>query len=540
MSAETVLPGAGFDGSESSEGRLPRLWAGPRRRYVILLVASGLAQALAAGAGAHFLGHVLGLSPAGRRGELFAVLVLVALAVGALRAAERVLSEQLSQDYVHEVRLGLVRANLSGRTSPSLGIAVARATNDLTSVKTWVAQGVGPLAVGIPLLAGAAVVLWLLAPVLVVGLLVPVLGLVLVLVLVSPSAYGRAKALRKVRGRLSSYLGDAVLATRAIRSAGGQRRELGRIEEQSLALVEAAVSRARVAGALRGAAAATSGIATASMVGLGLVAGVPTTTVASALTVLGFLAAPIHDLGRVVEYRQTFKAARRILGPAVEPAAPEVPVPLRLVPATADGLSVRPLTLSDGSTMSALAVPVGAHVLLEARDEQRASEVLDLLAGLRTVAPGTVVLEGRDLGTATPTQRRALIGLAGRAMRLPRGSVSRALRYRWPDASDAELELQLATVGLGDRVAALPKGIATQLRHGGDPLSTGDRARLLLARALLCRPSLLLLDHLDSELDAEGRLILQQLLEAYAGTVVMATERPGLLAPTHVWVPLAD
>lgn len=535
MAAETVLPLGDLGKVGTPADGLPRLWSGDRRRHLTLLVASGLAQALAAGTGAHFLGHVLGLARPARRGELFAVLVLVALAVGALRAAERILSERLSQDYVHEVRLGLVRANLSGRTSPSLGIAVARATNDLTSVKTWVSQGVAPLAVGVPLLAGAAVVLWLLAPVLVVGLLVPVAGLAVVLVTVSPYAYRRARALRKVRGRLSSYVADTLLATRAIRSAGGQRRELGRIEEQSLALVAAAVSRARTAGALRGAAAATSGLATASMVGLGIVTGVPTATVASALTVLGFLAAPIHDLGRVVEYRQTFRAARRILGPALERPVPDLPVPLRLVGAPAGGLTVEPLRLSDGASLAPLAVPTGARVLLETGSEHRTSEVLDLLAGLRAVAAGTIVLEGRDLGAATPTQRRALVGLAGRGMRLPRGSVSRALRYRWPDATEDDLGHLLATVGLAERVVALPKGTATQLRHGGEPLSSSERARLLMARALLRGPSLLLLDHLDSDLDPDGRVLLQELLGAYPGTVVMATERPEILQPTHVW-----
>ena len=87
--------------------------------------------------------------------------------------SERVVSEQLSQSYVHEIRVGLVRHNLGEDGVRSLGVAVARATNDLSSVKTWVAQGVAPLAVDIPLLMGAWCVLLLLDPVLGLALLAP-------------------------------------------------------------------------------------------------------------------------------------------------------------------------------------------------------------------------------------------------------------------------------------------------------------------------------------------------------------------------------
>src|SRR5690242_18888880 len=114
--------------------------------------------------------------------------------------------------------------------------------------------------------------------------------------------------MRKLRGRLSAQI--AVLALDALASCvgGGPSRELKRIQERSSAVVEAAVGRALVAGALSASAATASGPGTASIVAMGVYASIPVGTIAAAVTIMGFLAAPVHDLGRVVEYRQMYRA----------------------------------------------------------------------------------------------------------------------------------------------------------------------------------------------------------------------------------------
>ena len=271
-----------------------------------------------AGLGAHFVVRALGRTTSPYRGLLVALLLVSAVVVGLLRMVERVFSERLSQSYVHEIRLGLIRHNLGEAGVRSLGVAVARATNDLSSVKTWVAQGVAPLAVDIPLVTGACCVLLLLDPVLGVALLPPLALLLIGLRVLSPVAYERSRAVRRARGRLATQVADTVLATTAIRSGGGAVRELNRVERLSASLVQAAIHRATAAGALRGLGAAVAGFATACIIGAGMATGLAAAHLAAALTVAGFLAAPLNDLGRVAEFRQTYRAARRIIGPAVE------------------------------------------------------------------------------------------------------------------------------------------------------------------------------------------------------------------------------
>lgn len=455
---------------------------------------------------------------------------------------ERIISETLSQNYVHEIRLGLIRRNLSEGRVNNLGVAVARTTNDLSSVQSWISQGVAPLAVGIPLILGVAVVLLLINPILTLSLLPPIVLLLVGLRLLTPTAYERTRALRRSRGRLAGQIADTILSTTSIRSAGGTTRELNRVERHSEKLVVAAIHRAKAAGALRGLAAATSGLTTASTVGTGLVVGMSASQVVATLTVTGFLAAPIHDLGRAAEFRQTYRAARRIIGPAIQTAAPVVPSvdsdespPEELgdlapspttAPDEANVVIAEGLCCADGTIMANLVVWAGDRVLVRTASMLSDSVILEQFAGLRDIGTGRIVIGTTDLATASHGRMRRLVGYGAHGMMLARTSIGRAVGYRSSEAhSEAVTEL-LSQVGLDERVRSLPKGEETILRHGGEPLSISERARLTLARAVFNQPQLLVFDHLDADLGRAGRECMRRVLLDYPGVVIVASDAP--------------
>jgi ABC-type multidrug transport system fused ATPase/permease subunit len=518
------------------------MWTGRRRRHLTLLILAGLGQAAAAGLSARLFSRSLARAAPGSRWLLFCALLLAAVTVGLLRMAERVLSERLSQDYVHQIRLGLVRRNLLDGRVRSLGVAVARTTNDLTSVKNWVSQGVAPLAVGVPLILGVAVALALIDPWLLVGLVVPLVVLLSAMGVLAPVAYKRTRRVRRVRGQLSSQVADTMLSTAAIRSAGGSARELARIERYSTSLVTASIEKAKAAGAMRGVAAATSAMSIAMVIGAGLLVGLPTHSIAGALTIVGFLATPINDLGRVVEFRQTYRAARRVIGPAIEPAGELSPVRAEAAVTTArdvgGGVLADFVPLSDGTLMSELVARPGERIVLDAGDPRLTSEVLERFVGLREAYLGQILVNGNDLAVAGPRDLRRLVGYAARGMSLVGGSVSRTVRYRSPATAMEEVTRLLAEVDLADRVARLDRGADTILRHGGEPLTIPERARLMLARAMLDDPPLLVFDHLDADLGAEGRTVMRRLLASYPGVVILASDDPDqIVTPTHRWRP---
>lgn len=526
----------------ATDDRLPRLLAGERRRHFAALVGTGLGQAAAAGVGAWVLSRAFGTSSGDRAGAIL-LLLGVAVAVGALRLWERVLAEMLSQHYVHQLRMSLLEASLGDAGPRSLGVTVARTTNDLTAVRNWAALGVAPLASGLPLIVGAGLVLAVLEPLLALAALAPLLMLAVALVALSPPTYRRARRVRKARGRLAGQIADVVLASGAVRAGGGEARELRRISRLSQGVVDTAIARSRVAGGLRGVAAAATGVATATVAGVGLFDQVPTATIAAAVTIVGVMASPVHDMGRVVEYRQSYLAARRIIGPVLAGRRPAPssttgrPVPLT-GSAEQGGLSVAGLRLDESLGAPDLAVPPGSRVLLDTEDRRTATLLLETLAGLRA-ADGVVLVDGEDLLTADGEHRRALVGYAAQGMRLERGTLGRALRYRVPDAAADDTERLWERLGLSPLLAGLPRGERTLLRHGGDPLTVPDRARVLLARALLGNPPLLVLDHLDGDLGQAGRAGLVDVLADFPGVVVLAADDPGrLVGVTHTWRPV--
>jgi ABC-type multidrug transport system fused ATPase/permease subunit len=551
---------------------LPKLLAPERRRLMLLLVANGLGQAALAGAGAFLMTWLLGAPDAGTRIAAIAALVAAAHGVGGLRLLERVLAEKLGQHYINEIRTGLVRSALVAETGPSLGITIARTTNDLSSVRNWIALGIAPLTVGVPLILGSGAALWFLAPALSAALLLPLCLLAVALCLFAGPAFAKARILRRRRGRLAAQIADTVAASVTIRAAGGDRRELRQVERLGGKVAAAAVERARIAGFIRASAVVTASVTATAVAGSGAWLGIDAATIAAALTVVGVIAAPVNDLGRVVEYRQNFKAARRILGPALAAGAssrrqqdagpeqearrregtgggtgaegmgPEVAGPERETGpegGTGSGLLIEGLVL-DGAALPPLAAAPGARIVLGTPDSGTATRLFEMILGVRAPeVPGARICLGRhDLLAVPSSKRRVLVGYAARGGGLERGTIARAVRYRRPDLDERQALPALAAVGLADRVSTLPDAERTVLKRGGEPLSASERARLQLARAAFGEPALLLVNHLEEDLDADGRARLAEVLRGYPGTVVLASAQPqSLVDRFEVWGP---
>ncbi|WP_344008814.1 ABC transporter transmembrane domain-containing protein, partial [Nocardioides lentus] len=254
---------------------LPPVLAGRRRGLMARLVALAVAQAATAMVLALLVGALVTRAGSGTGVVPVAALLVVAVAaVAAATYGTRVQAERLGQDYVHELRGLLVRAALGGRSATSLGITIARVTNDLTSVRGWVAQGVPPLVAAGPLLVAGLLVLGLQHPTVAVAAMIPLTVMGTAAAVLMPWAYGRARRLRRARGRLASHLTDTLTAREAVLAAGGADREARRLAGASRRVADAAVERARAAGALQ-AAAATTAAAIAVLVAATGVAGGP-------------------------------------------------------------------------------------------------------------------------------------------------------------------------------------------------------------------------------------------------------------------------
>ena len=525
---------------------MPALFVGRRRLLLLGLAGLGLLQAALSVAVAVLTPRLL-TADAGAWG-LAAALLVAALLVGGARILERVAAEDLGQDYVRETRRLLVTSALVPEKSLNLGSTIARTTNDLTAVKNWIALGISPIVVGVPLIVGIVIGLFV---------LLPTLGLVVVVTLgvfftalwaLSRVFFRRAVAVRRVRGKMAGYVADTVTAAGSIRTAGGVQREVGRVDRISGQLQDAAHRRAVVSGTMRGSAASITTVLGVLVAITGSAAGSTGAAITTAVFIAGMLGAPVTELGRVGEYRQNYNAACRVLRPIIENARGHARREKRQKRARTRmrhhgnprGLSRGAVHLADlrdaeGTIPSLVAAP-GSRVLLTGGSRERLERVTREITGDVPGSEAWITVDGRHLNAMTAKERRSLLGIASRDVPLERGSLSRVLRYRVPDAGDEAVRSLLERVGMAERVARLPKAERTRLTRGGEPLSVNERALLKIARAVAGEPPLLLLLHIEDQLDTEDRPILARILRDYPGCVILRSANPHhLLEHYDVW-----
>ncbi|WP_020384666.1 ABC transporter transmembrane domain-containing protein [Corynebacterium doosanense] len=516
---------------------MPALWAGKRRRLLVTLVALGVVQALLAVLMAVEVEALL--APARATTTLGVVLVIVSvLGVGGARWMERVAAEELGQDYVFEQRRRLVTSAIADADySGSLGVTVTRASNDLSAVRNWVALGVAALVTGVPLIVVVLAALLFLDPVIGLAVTVPLALVAAAVPVLARITFDRARTLRRQRGRMSAKVADTVLAGESVRASGAVSRELRAIDRGSDKVVAAAIDRAWITGLTRAltataASACTVVVVLASVLGLAEPA-----TVASTLMLLGILAGPVTDLGRVIEYRQNYLAATRILAPLLsraddlreqererENAWPEEPVP------DVAAVGVRGLVVDDRLLPDLRARP-GDRIRMVSADPHQIRATVATLSSLD--AEEVLSIGGLDFGRAPGKVRRELVGVASDSVPLERGSVARLTGFRAPGVSTEELRDVLDRVGLTQTIARDERGLSLRLKNGGQPWSFSEVAQLKLARGLLREPPLVLLEGIDAALDGAARQRLADVLADYPGVAIFSSAEPGIFGENY-------
>ena len=113
-------------------------------------------------------------------------------------------------------------------------------------------------------------------------------------------------------------------------------------------------------------------------------------------------------------------------------------------------------------------------------------------------------MEGRDYVSLTPDELRRRVIMVPQTVSLFSGSVAENLRIAAPDASDEELYEALRDVRLKDWVLSQPLGLDTDVGDAGGRLSGGQRQKIGIARALLCRAEYIIFDESTSSVDRES------------------------------------
>ena len=146
------------------------------------------------------------------------------------------------------------------------------------------------------------------------------------------------------------------------------------------------------------------------------------------------------------------------------------------------------------------------------------STIASLLARLYDVDSGAVRLKGVDVRDAPFASLKETVGMVTQDGHLFHESIRSNLQLAAPDATDDELWRALDRARLADVVAEMPDGLDTVVGERGYRLSGGQRQRLTIARLLLGRPRVVVLDEATASLDSASEAAVQQALaEALSG-----------------------
>ncbi len=348
-------------------------------------------------------------------------------------------------------------------------------------------------------------------------------------------------AYRKVRethSAISSHVAETITGVRVVMAFSAEDRELARLEERQRRYRDAVLGSIRVAGAYVPALSLVFNalvLVTLVVGGRAVLAGdLGMGGLFELVMLLGFVLGPIEGLGGLyTESLVAGAAAERIF--LLLDTKPEVvdaegaSDPGRLTGEIEfdrvsfsyepDGRHGR--QLSDVS----FRVAPGETVALVGHTGAGKTSVVNLIARFYEAQEGRVLLDGRDIRTVPLDALHRQMGTVLQESFLFAGSVLANLRFVRQDLTEDEARRGFEELGVAEVLDGLADGLATDVGERGANLSEGERQIVCFVRALLARPSILVLDEATSAVDTRTEALILRALRALAArqtTVVIA------------------
>ncbi len=481
----------------------------------------------------------------GRMTMQIGIMAGLAIAFGLLRGYEFAYTERVGYRVVRDLRMrmyghlqGMSPRQIQGR---SRGGLLLRFVGDLSMLRMWISRGrlsglVALIVLSITLTVMAILNIWM------------TLAFISVTALGSALSFSRGDGIRRVtrtmrrrRSVLTSNIDEQIHSLAVPQVFGRSAGEYSRLSDQNDAMNESLVKVANQRGILRAITLSTGQltvVAVLAAAAMEIYRGQTTIPIVVAVvTMTRQLTGPIRTLGLAHDYWQRSRVSVRKLDDYLLSSSRPLQDPTKeRLRVRRGGIHFENVTVPGALEHVTASAEPGQLIAITGPSGAGKSTLLGLVN--RFVAPdsGQVLIDGTDLEGATLASTYRKLGSAGPELPLMRGTVRRNLTYRDRDVSDDELQRVILATGLDSVLDELPDGLETWITEGGGNLSSGQRQRIAVARAMLGNPPVLLLDEPSANLDPDSREAFRHLLARHNGTVLLVTHDPIEMAlADQVW-----
>lgn len=417
-----------------------------------------------------------------------------------------------------------------------IGDLMSRIGDDVTTVRMATGPGFMSMLQTASLLPMTLVLMVHTSPRLALAVVLPFSLLATGFYLIGKASHRLQQKIQIVTSQLNTFSHETISGERVVQAFGLEALRVRTFEELSRSQARMNIRQTILFGAYGPLSACTAGLSALVLVSYGgglVLRGALTMGDLTAFT--GYLAAlawPIMSMGWSANLFQRGRAGQerilQLLNPTVMPLPEAEPMPL---PAHAAALEAVGIThrfeTGRGLGPLDLHLPEGARLAVVGGIGSGKTVLLQVLAGLREITGGSLTLDGQPLDARNLRQHWAGIGWVPQEAFLFSLSLRDNLAMGRPQATEEELWEVARVVCLDDLIHRLPQGMDTVVGERGVALSGGERQRTALARALLRKPRLMLMDDALSAVDSQTESRILDNLRTFLGgvTLVLATHR---------------
>ncbi|MEJ8641715.1 ABC transporter ATP-binding protein [Streptomyces sp. MS1.HAVA.3] len=469
---------------------------------------------------------------------LLLVLAVVFSGQAALQAWSTFRLDQAGESIVRRLRQAMVdqllRLRMAVYDRQRLGDLISRTTTDTTLLRDVLATDVANAIVNtIVVVGGVSMMVWL-DPLLAAVVVAVTVGSGFVVGVVLKGIRRETVAAQEATGSLAADLERVLSAIRTVRISRAESRESAALAERNEAIYGHNVRAARLSAVVSPAIdlAVQGSLIVVIVVGLSRVSSghMGVGELVAFLLYVNYLAAPMSGLFDIAPALQTGLASLERTQEVLD--LPTETDRERHKPSQTDGsgllLQGVRFRYSDREILKGASfhVPRNSYTAIAGPSGAGKSTVFSLLGRFHDPTAGAITLDGCDAHTEhTLGEWRARIGLVEQNSPLMYGTLRDNITYAAPDADESWLRQVVEMAGLAALVKRLPDGLDTAVGEHGSSLSGGEQQRVAIARSLLARPEILLLDEPTSHLDsAHEQLLIETLhrISAECTLVVIA------------------